>query len=188
MKKPPIRIATLGILGACLALAGLAACRPAADPAPEQSVAVKPGVLNNPWMDGEHWGMPPEEVAAEHSGAPVLQSPSSDYYMTELDGRLVLAQYIFSPPTADAPRGLIRKIVHLASPKRQRFLPLLSGPDAQAAFRSIHARMEALHGPAPIEESPMAVSELYRPTRWDNIANFHRQRAAHQRSLRTAAI
>ena len=161
MNKPPIRIATLGILGACLVLAGLAACRPAAAPAPEQEqqAVAKPGILGDPWMDGEHWGMPPGEIAAQRGADTVLQSPSSDYYMAELDGRPVLAQYIFSPATDDAPRGLVRKIVHLASPKRQRFLPLMSGPDAQAAFRSMHARMEALHGPAPIEESPMAVSD-----------------------------
>lgn len=161
MNKPPIRIATLGILGACLAFAVLAACRPAVAPAPEQEqqAVAKPGILGDPWMEGEHWGMPPGEIAAQRGSDTVLQSPSSDYYMTELDGRPVLAQYIFSPATDDAPRGLVRKIVHFASPKRQRFLPLVSGPDAQAAFRSMHARMEALHGPAPIEESPMAVSD-----------------------------
>ena len=161
MKKPPIRIATIGTLGACLAFTGFVACRPASAPKPDQEsqAGTKSSVLADPWMEGEHWGMPPEEVAAARRSAPVLQSPSSDYYMAELDGRSVLAQYIFSPASDDAPRGLVRKIIHLASPKRQRFLPLLSGPDAQAAFRSIHSLMEAIHGPAPIEESPMAVSE-----------------------------
>lgn len=161
MNQPLIRIATLGTLGACIALAGFAACRPATEPAPEQEqqATAQPGILRNPCMAGERWGMPPEEIAAAHGSDPVLQSPSSDYYMSELDGRPVLAQYVFSPATDDAPRGLVRKIIHLASPKRQRFLPLLSGSETQAAYRSLHALMEALHGPAPVEESPMAVSD-----------------------------
>lgn len=162
MTTPLIRIATLGTLGACLALAGLAACRPAFAPEAETAQAQgagKPGLLRDPWMDGERWGMPPAEIAAARGTDPVLQSPSSDYYMAELDGRPVLAQYVFSPATADAPRGLVRKIVHIASPKRLRFLPPMSGPDAQAAFRSLHALVATLHGPAPIEESAMAVSD-----------------------------
>ncbi len=188
MTKPLIRIAALGTLGACLVLACLAACRPA--PAPEAE-AEQPdsgghGILRDPWMAGERWGMPPAEIAAAHGTDPVLQSPSSDYYMAELDGRPVLSQYVFSPATADAPRGLVRKIVHIASPKRRRFLPQMSGPDAQAAFRSLHALLANLHGPAPVEESPMAVSEkLETQSRvaGDRVATAEREVRALERAI-----
>ena len=190
MKQPLIRIATLGTLGACIALAGLSACRPAATPAPSEEeqmqAAVQPGILRNPCMAGNRWGMPPGEIAAALGTDPVLQSPSSDYYMSELDGRPVLSQYVFSPASDDAPRGLVRKIIHIASPKRQRFLPLLSGPEAQAAFRSLHALMEALHGPAPVEESAMAVSdrlETQARVAGDRVADAEREVRALEHAL-----
>lgn len=188
MTKPFIRIAALGSLGACLVLAGLAACRPA--PAPEaeaaQQAAGGHGILRDPWMEGERWGMPPAEIAAARGTDPVLQSPSSDYYMAELDGRPVLSQYVFSPATADAPRGLVRKIIHIASPKRRRFLPQLSGPDAQAAFRSLHTLVATLHGPAPVEESPMAVSgklETQSRVAGDRVAAAEREVHALERAI-----
>lgn len=185
MSQPIIRNAPLGLVCAWLALSGLSACSP--EPAaPGQEEQPSPGLLQDPWMVGEHWGMPPADVAAALGGDPVLQSPSSDYYMAELDGRRVLAQYVFSPATAEAPRGLVRKIIHLASPKRQRFLPLLSAEAAKDAFRDIHSLMETLHGPASVEESPVAVSEkLASQSRvaGDRVAAAEREVHALERAL-----
>lgn len=147
--------------GMAVGLVAIAALLWGCSPAKENAVAQagKPAgrLQGSLWMEGEHWGMTPSEVGLHLNVAPVLQSESSDYYSLELDGRAVLAQYVFGKGDG-ADRTLVRKIIYLTNPKRAAFLPLLPTTEAQATFGAVRARMEGICGSSSVVTQQMAVS------------------------------
>ena len=145
-----------GVLWAIVAL--LLGCSPAKESGASQQSGGPAGRLqDSPWMDGEHWGMTPDEVGMHLKVAPVLQSESSDYYSLELDGRKVVAQYVFGKGDG-ADRALVRKIIYLTNPKRAAFLPLLPAAEAEATFGTVRAQMDGICGSSSVVTQQMAVS------------------------------
>lgn len=147
----------------------------------------RPGTIEQaPWMDGERWGMPPSEVAARLGAAPVLQSESSDYYLTVIAGRPVLAQYVFGKAAGGAERTLVRKIAYLANPKRAAYLPPMAVDEAKEAFNAVKASLEAVYGNAPVDVEPMAVSpklESQARSTGDRVAAAEREVRALERAM-----
>ena len=149
-----IRTGIAAMAGVGLALAG--GCSRNRE-APVAAETVHAEVLQDPWMAGERWGMTPDEVAAGLDMQPALQSETSDYYATELDGRAALAQYVFGTETGT--RELVRKLFYLATPKRPTFLAPMAVPEAQEAFRTVKARMDGRYGSAAVVTQAVAVSK-----------------------------
>lgn len=148
-----VRTAIAVMAGVGLALAGACSRNREAPPA---AATVHAEVLQDPWMAGERWGMTPDEVRAELDMQPALQSETSDYYAMDLDGRAVLAQYVFG--TGTGTRALVRKLFYLATPKRPAFLAPMPVPEAREAFRTVKARMDGRYGSASVVTQAVAVS------------------------------
>lgn len=152
----------MGVAVAALALAAWPfGCSRGTDGSAETRGAAgeHPGRIQQaPWMDGESWGMSPTAVAAGVGAAPVQQSESSDYYLVEVAGRRAMAQYVFGREAAGGERGLVRKIVYLANPKRAAYLPPMDPAEAREAFAEVKASLEAAFGSAEVVVEPVAVS------------------------------
>ena len=154
-----------GRVAACLALAaGLAGCSEK-EPEPEAVEVLEPGPANGavvqraPWMDGEWWGMTPDEVRLRLAKEPELESKTSDYYSVKFEGRAALAQYVFRQGTANGgQKELVRKIVYLAHPKRAAFLPSMSREQAEEAFGTVRKSVEAKLGRTSVVTQEVAVS------------------------------
>lgn len=185
-RRTLVRSGIAAVLGACLALAGAAGCSGEREAPQAVSGGTGAEVLQDAWMAGERWGMSPDEVKSGLGMAPALQSETSDYYATELDGRAALAQYVFSTGTAQ--RGLVRKLFYLATPKRPAFLPPMSIPEGQEAFRSVKARMDGRYGSASVVTQAMAVSkklESQARVIGDRVAAAEKEERALERELET---
>jgi hypothetical protein len=185
MFRKVVRIGTAGAAVVWLALSGAAGCSQNRDGAAAAG-GVRAEVLQDPWMAGERWGMPPEEVKSALGMDPALQSDTSDYYAAELDGRAALAQYVFGKETGT--RGLARKLFYLATPKRPTFLPPMSIPEGQEAFRSVKARLDGRYGSASVVTQAMAVSKkLESQSRviGDRVAAAEKEERALERELET---
>lgn len=184
MRRMFIRIGITGLAGAWLVLAGAAGCSGGRETPEAASRGTGAEVLQDAWMSGERWGMSPDEVKSALGMAPALQSETSDYYATELDGRAALAQYVFSRGTAQ--RGLVRKLFYLATPKRRAFLPPMSIPEGQETFRSLKARMDGRYGSASVVTQAMAVSkklESQARVIGDRVAAAEKEERALERDL-----
>ena len=156
MKRP---MKWLGLVAACLALAaGLSGCSKAQQAVPETG-SVQAGVVEQaPWMPGEHWGMTPAKVCSVLGKAPELESKTSYYYPVEFEGRSAMSQYVFALGPDGGKRMLIRKIVYLAHPKREAFLPMMSRSQAEEAFDAVRTSMEEVFGKTTVVTQQMAVS------------------------------
>lgn len=129
-------------------------------------------VQQAPWMDGEHWGMTPAEVSSRMGKAPELESKTSYYYPVEFAGRPAVSQYVFGQGADGAERVLVRKILYLAHPKQESFLPTMSRGQAEEAFGALRTSVEAVLGKTSVVTQQMAVSaklESYARTVGDRV-------------------
>jgi hypothetical protein len=149
----------IGLVAACLAVACmLTGCSKAPETA-EKAKPAKAGIVQQaPWMDGERWGMTPAEVRIRLGKEPELESKTSYYYPAEFEGRAAMSQYVFAQGAKEGERMLVRKIVYLAHPKREAFLPAMSRVQAEEAFGTVRSSMEAVFGKTATVIQPMAVS------------------------------
>lgn len=187
MKKQIKRSGRIGLVAACAVAAAVAfGCSRGKDPGPGAAQA-KSGVLQQaPWMEGERWGMSPGEIGARIGTAPALQSESSDYYAAELGGRTVLSQYVFGTEGTGGERGLVRKIVYMANPKRTTYLQPLSVEQAQKVFGEVRASMDAICGSSSVVTQDMAVSrklESQSRSVGDRVAAAEKELRALERGL-----
>lgn len=149
----------MGLVAAGLVLAaGLQGCSKAPEGAKDAGPAKSGIVQQAPWMDGEHWGMTPDEVKSVLGKAPELESKTSYYYPVKFEGRTAMSQYVFGQGPGGGERVLIRKIVYLAHPKREAFLPVMSRAQAEEAFGTVRTSMEAVFGKTTVVTQQMAVS------------------------------
>ena len=138
--------------------AGWLGCSKAPDTADRAGEGTAGVVQQAPWMDGEHWGMTPAEVRARLGKAPELESKTSYYYPVNFHGRPAMSQYVFGQGPGGGERVLIRKIVYLAHPKRESFLPTMTRGQAEEAFGGLRSSVEAVLGQTTVVTQQMPVS------------------------------
>ena len=150
----------IGVAVACMALAsGLLGCSKEQPEPVRKAARIKAGIVQQaPWMDGEHWGMSSAELRILLGKAPELESKTSYYYPVEFEGRSAMSQYVFALGPDGGKRMLIRKIVYLAHPKREAFLPMMSREQAEEAFGAVRTSMEEVFGQTTVVTQQMAVS------------------------------